>query len=50
MFDLNKVMQGEASTVPDDLLTQTFFTKDKNDTENKLEKHGFTKKLKDILK
>jgi hypothetical protein len=41
MFDLNKVMAGEASTVPDDLLTQTFFTKDKTDTENKLEKHGF---------
>ena len=50
MFDLNKVMAGEKETRPDDLLTQTFFTKDKNDTENKLEKHGFTKKLKDILK
>lgn len=28
LFDLDKVMAGESNTVPDDLLKQTFFTKD----------------------
>lgn len=48
LFDLDKAIAGEANTVPDDLLKQTFFTKDKV-TENALEKHGFAKKLKDML-
>lgn len=42
-------MAGEDNTTPDDLLKQTYFTKDKQ-TENKLAKHGFEKKLKDQIK
>ena len=49
MFDLDKVMAGEESTTPNDLLAQTFFTKDKEAAENKIEKHGFTKKLRSML-
>lgn len=48
LFDMDKVMAGDNNTTPDELLKQTFFTQDKN-TENKLEKHGFTKKLKKML-
>jgi hypothetical protein len=49
MFDLDKVMAGESNTVPDELLKQTFFTQDKNDDANKLDKHGFKKKLRELL-
>ena len=42
-------MAGESNTVPDDLLKQTFFTKDKNEDMNKVEKHGFNKKLRELL-
>ena len=48
MFDLDKVIAGESTTTPNDLLAQTFFTKDK-ENENKLEKHGFSKKLRGML-
>lgn len=48
MFDLDKVMAGDSKTTPNDLLAQTFFTKDQNN-ENKLEKHGFSKKLRALL-
>ena len=49
LFDLDKVMAGDASALPDELLKQTFFTQAK-DTENKLEKHGFQKKLRQLLR
>jgi len=29
LFDLDKVMAGDENTTPDDLLKQTYFTKDK---------------------
>ena len=48
MFDLDKVMAGENNTTPNDLLAQTFFTKEQK-TENKIEKHGFEKKLRTML-
>jgi U3 small nucleolar RNA-associated protein 21 len=48
LFDMDKVMAGESNTVPDELLKQTFFTKEKT-SENKLEKHGFAKKLRKML-
>jgi hypothetical protein len=47
LFDLEKAVAGDSDTRPNDLLKQTFFTKEK--AENKLEKHGFAKKLKDML-
>jgi len=49
LFDLDKAVAGESNTVPSELLKQTFFTKDE-DTENKLQKHGFQKKLRDMVK
>ena len=41
-------MAGESDLTPNDLLKQTFFNKDQQ-TESALQKHGFVKKLKDML-
>ena len=49
MFDLDKAVATESNTTPSELLKQTFFTKEE-EKENKLEKHGFQKKLKDMIK
>ena len=48
MFDLDKAMAGESDTTPNDLLKQTFFSKEEQ-KENALQKHGFDKKLKGML-
>ena len=48
LFDLDKVVAGELNTVPNDLLKQTFFTQEQQ-AESALQKHGFVKKLKDML-
>ena len=48
LFDLDKVMAGDSNTVPNELLKQTFFTQDQC-SDNKLEKHGFEKKLRSLL-
>ena len=49
LFDLDKAIAVESNTAPNELLKQTFFTKEE-DKENKLQKHGFQKKLKDMIK
>lgn len=49
LFDLDKVMAADSNTVPNELLKQTFFTQD-DKASNKLEQHGFEKKLKALLK
>ena len=41
-------MAGENDTTPNDLLKSTFFNKDQQE-ENALQKHGFEKKLKEML-
>ena len=48
LFDLDKAMAGENDTTPNDLLKSTFFNKDQQE-ENALQKHGFEKKLKEML-
>ena len=48
LFDMDKVMAGEANTTPEELLKQSLFTQEQK-TENKLEKHGFTKKLRSLV-
>lgn len=40
-------MAGESDTRPDELFKQTFFNQDK--AENKLDKHGFERKLRSML-
>jgi hypothetical protein len=48
LFDLDKAIAGDSNTTPNDLLKQSLFNKDQQ-TESALSKHGFVKKLKDML-
>lgn len=48
LFDMEKVLAGESDTRPAELLKENFFTQEKA-TENKLDKHGFVRKLRDLL-
>jgi len=49
LFDLDKAVAGESNLAPNELLKQTLYTKEE-EKENKLLKHGFQKKLKDMIK
>ena len=49
LFDLDKATAIAKDITPNELLKQTFFTKEE-DNESKLQKHGFQKKLKDMIK